>query len=220
MAKRKERAAARQDLQRRLLALAGLVVIVGAVVAVLFAAGLLGKQGGGEGIEKVQLVDPPPAPGRQGLDVGPEPGKLAPDFVLSDFDGARHRLSDFRGKAVYVNFWATWCVPCQVEMPDMYELQARHPDDLAIITVNRAESTGDARRFLAKLPRTDGGKGVSFAVDGLDPDDTLYDRYRGLGMPVSVFIDPDGVVTEVRNGLVRLAEMEEFLAEALGRAAR
>ncbi len=53
---------------------------------------------------------------------------------------------------------------------------------------------------------------------GVDPDDTLYDRYRGLGMPVSVFIDPGGVITQVRNGLIRLSQMEEFVAEALGSA--
>lgn len=181
----------------------------------LLAAGVLGSQGGGEGIEDVVLLDPPSAEGVDITNVGPERGKLAPDFEISDFDGTRHRLSDFRGKAVVVNFWATWCVPCQIELPDMVVLQANHPDELAIITVNREESLGDARSFLENLPNLDGGKGVSFTVNGMDPDDTLYDEYRALGMPSSFFISPDGVVTGVSNGLLRLEQMEDALSFAL-----
>ncbi len=209
------------ELERRLVALAGLVVIVGAVVGILFAAGLLGNQGGGAGIEPVLLREPPPAGRGDGPAVGTETGKLAPDFEISDFDGLRHRLSDFRGKAVYLNFWATWCVPCQVELPDILELQQRHPDDLAVIAINRREPLGRARAFFHNLPLDDGGTGVSFAVNGMDPDDTLYDQYVQLfppPMPVSVFIDPSGVVTRVRNGLIRLSQMEEFVAEALSSA--
>lgn len=220
MPKQAKRSAWTRDLQQRLLALGGLVVIVGVVVVILLAAGVLGNQGGGTAstgvrIEDAVVMDPPPAPGQPNLDVGPQVGKLAPDFEISDFDGARHRLSDFRGKPVYLNFWATWCVPCQVELPDMYELLQRHKDDLAIITVNRAEPVGRAVDYFANIPRGDGQTGVSYTVDGLDPDDTLYNAYRGLGMPVSVFIDANGVVTRVHNGLMRLPQMEEAVAEAL-----
>ena len=72
-----------------------------------------------------------------------------------------------------------------------------------------------ARGFLEDLTRSDGGTGVSFPVNGIDPDDSVYDEYRGLGMPVSVFISPDGVVTQVHNGLILLEQMEEALAEAV-----
>ncbi len=204
-----------KGLSERLVALAGLVVIVGVVLAVLLAFDLLGNQGGGEGIANAALLDTPKPAGRPGLEVGPEVGKLAPEFEISDYDGARHKLSDFRGKAVYVNIWATWCAPCQVELPDMVELQERFGDDLAIITVNRREPLDRARSFFEKLTRHDGGTGVSFTVDGMDPDDTLYGEYRGLGMPVSFFISPDGVVTRIYNGLIRLDAMEEAVTEAL-----
>ena len=203
-----------QGIRGRLVALAGLVVIVGGAVAVLLAAGLLGNQGGGEGIESVLLLDPPA--GSQGeLSVGPELGKLAPDFEVSAFDGTRHRLSEFRGKVVYVNFWATWCVPCQVELPDMEELQSQHGRDLAVIAVNRREPLDRAEAYFRNLPRNDGGSGVSFAVNGIDPDDSLYQEYRALGMPASFFVDDNGVVTRVFNGLINLEIMEEALAEAL-----
>jgi len=207
--------ARRGSLEQRLVALAGLVVIVGAVVGILLAAGLLGSQGGGEGVEEVELLDPPRSPVQAELEVGPQVGKLAPDFELSDFDGARHRLSDFRGKAVYLNFWATWCVPCLIELPDIYDLAQRHEGELAVITVNRAQPVGTAREFFRNLPRNDGGIGASFAVNGMDPNDSLYNKYRGLGMPVSVFIDANGVVTKVYNGLLRLSQMEEAVAMAL-----
>jgi len=207
--------ARRGSLGQRLVALAGLVVIVAVVVGILLAAGLLGSQGGGEGVEEVKLLDPPRSAGQAELEVGPQVGKLAPDFELSDFDGGRHRLSDFRGKAVYLNFWATWCTPCLIELPDIYDLAQRHEGELAVITVNRAQRVGTAREYLQNLPRNDGGNGLSFAVDGMDPNDALYNKYRGLGMPVSVFIDAHGVVTKVYNGLLRLPQMEEAVAMAL-----
>ncbi len=201
-----------QDLRNRLTALAGLSAIVGVAVVLLIAAGLLGNQGGGEGIENALLLE---APRTAALDVGPHEGRLAPDFEISDFNGVRHRLSDFRGKTVFVSFWASWCGPCKRELPDIQQLQERHPDDLVVIAVNRAEPLGRAEGFFEDLTRADGGKGVSFPVNGMDPDDTLYDAYRGLGMPVIVFIDPDGVVTRVHNGLILLDQMEEAVAETL-----
>lgn len=202
-----------QDIGRRLSALAGLVAIVSGALGLLLAAGLLGNRGGGQGIESVRLLDPPA--GQEGLGVGPEAGKLAPDFEISAYDGTRHRLSDFRGKAVYVNFWATWCVPCQVELPDMQQLQAQHRDELVVIAVNRREPLSRAEIYFRNLPRNEGGRGVSFTVNGLDPDDKLYQEYRALGMPASFFIDANGVVTRVFNGLIRLPQMEEAVAEAL-----
>ena len=201
------------ELRSRALRLAGVAVIVAAALVVLYAAGILGRQGGGAGIENAKTLDTPPVPSQPDLSVSAEPGKLAPDFEVSDISGQRYRLSDFRGKVIYLNFWATWCVPCQVEMPDMYELLERE-DNLVIIAVNRGESLDRAKRFLENLSRNDGGTGVSFSVDGMDPDDTLYEKYRGLGMPVSVFIDRNGVITRVRNGLLRLSQMEEALARA------
>ena len=204
-----------RGISQRLLALGGLVLIVGLVLGGLALAGLVGNQGGGSGIESVALLDTPSAFAQPDLAVAPEKGKLAPDFEISSFDGARHRLSDFRGKPVYINFWATWCLPCQLELPDIQELQRRHGDELVIITVNRRESLDRAERYFSRIPRKDGGTGVSFTVNGIDPDDTLYREYRALGMPVSVFINPQGVVTRVVNGLIVLDQMEKSIAEAI-----
>lgn len=166
-------------------------------------------------IKDAVVLDPPPAPALGDLDVEAKVGSLAPDFEISDFDGARHRLSDYRGKPVYVNFWATWCIPCIKELPEMQELLNRHKDNLAIITVNRAEPLSRAQAFFNNLEKLNGEPGLSFTVDGMDPDDTLYNKYRGLGMPVSVFIDANGKVVKVFNGLINLEIMEESVAEAV-----
>ena len=202
-----------RTLTQRLIALAGIVVIVAVALGILSLAGVLGNQGGGEGIEDVTLLETPPAPDRGELDVGAEVGKLAPDFEISAFDGDRHTLSDFRGKVVYVNFWATWCGPCIEELPEIQVLEDENAE-VVVITVNRRESLDDAEGFLADLPNADGGNGVSYTVDGIDPDDTLYDTYRGLGMPVSYFIDPDGVISSLYNGQISLADMEAAVAQA------
>ena len=202
-------------LKQRLTALAGLVVIVGAVVGGLGLAGLLGSQGGGEGIENVEMVDTPQPDGRDDIEVGAAVGKLAPDFEIDDFDGVRHRLSDYRGEVVFINFWATWCPPCELEMPDIYSLEQSRGDDVTVISVNRSEPVDRARSFLENRPRTDGGTGVSFTVNGMDPDDTLFREYHGLGMPTSYFIDRDGVVTRVFTGFITLDVMEQSVNEAL-----
>ena len=221
--KRTRRPGSGRSLEARLAALAGLVVTVGGVVAILVVVGFIGNQGGGTTetgieIEDVTLVEAPPVAALGDLDVSPREGQLAPDFVISDFDGTRHRLSDFRGKPVYVNFWATWCLPCQIELPDMQELLDRHEDDLVIITVNRAEPLNRAKTYFANIEKLNGEPGISFTVNGLDTDDRLYNEYRGLGMPVSVFIDANGVVTRVYNSLLLLPQMEEAVAEAAASA--
>ncbi len=220
---RKERSSGGRDLQTRLKALAGLVVVVGGAAVVLLLIGVLGNQGGGTTatgikIENALVLETPPATGLEGLGVEAKEGRLAPDFEISDFDGSRHRLSDFRGTPVYVNFWATWCIPCQREMPDVQELLDRHSDELAVISVNRAEPLGRAEAFFDNIEKLNGETGISFTVNGLDVDDTLYNEYRGLGMPVSIFIDANGKVVKVFNGLIDLSIMEESLAEAVASA--
>ncbi|MCI0813763.1 MAG: TlpA family protein disulfide reductase [Chloroflexi bacterium] len=201
--------------QQRLIALGGLAAIVGVAVLLLWAGGILGNQGGGEGIEDVLVLDTQPAEGGGELQVGTQKGQLAPDFEISDFDGSRHTLSDFRGQVVYVNFWATWCGPCLIEMPDIAALQEEFGDDLAIITVNRRESLDAAQTYFENLPLLDGGTGVSFTVDGMDPDDTLFDLYSALAMPSSFFVDPDGVISIVGHGLISLDQMRTAINGAL-----
>lgn len=215
--KRRETQHTGPTLQQRLLALAGIIVIVAVGVGILYAAGLIGNQAGGEGIEDVVISDPVRLAWQADLPIGTEVGQLAPDFEISDFDGNRHKLSDFRGKPVYVNFWATWCVPCQKELPDIETLESNH-SDLAVIVVNRREALDRAEAYFNNFPLEDGGQGLSFSVNGMDPDDTLYSEFRVIGMPASIFINSEGVVTDVFNGLISLEMMEEAVSKASGTA--
>jgi thiol-disulfide isomerase/thioredoxin len=147
-------------IRQRLTALAGLIVIVGAVVGILAVAGLVGSQGGGEGIDNVELVDTPTPDGRDDLEVGAAVGKLAPDFEIDDFDGVRHLSATTAGRSSSSTS-GHLCEPCKQEMPDIYKLEQAHPDEVAVISVNRSQPLDKAREFLDGLPRTDGGTGVS-----------------------------------------------------------
>ena len=125
---------------------------MGVVVALLVTVGIIHRPGGSStaprvDIHNVLLLDTPQALGKEGLPENASLGNLAPDFEASQLDdGSRVRLSDFRGHPVYINFWASWCIPCRAEMPDISELADRHPE-LVTVGVNRAEPPENARRF-------------------------------------------------------------------------
>lgn len=204
-----------RSLRQRFVALLGVSAIVSVAMALLWAAGVFSSPAG----EAATLVDTPPVGGQMGLEIGSLAGQIAPNFEITDFDGERHRLSDYRGRVVYLNFWATWCVPCKAELPDIYALQEKYGDRLVVITINKAESVDKAKAFFAELGRLDGGTGVSFTVDGLDPQATVYNRYHSLPfdtLPVSIFIDARGIVTQQYNGQMRSSQMNDAVDQALG----
>lgn len=115
----------------------------------------------------------------------PELGVEAPDFVLETAaTGEQVRLSDFRGQTVVLNFWATWCVPCRTEMPD---LQAAYEnDDVVVLAVNQEESDAAVQRFVDEFA-------LSFPVV-LDRQGDVRAHYNVIGLPATFFIDPDGVI--------------------------
>jgi peroxiredoxin len=148
----------------------------------------------------------------QGTPATPAPapvvGAPAPDFTLEDLDGNPVRLADQQGQVVLVNFWATWCGPCRLEMP---ELQARYDalkdQGFTVLAVNLDEPRDDAALFAQDL-------GLSFPVL-LDPGATVNDRYRVRGYPTTYFIDRDGNVDALHVGILSAAQLDDYLA-ALG----
>jgi thiol-disulfide isomerase/thioredoxin len=201
-----------RTLRTRILALAGVTVIVGGAMGALWAMGVFDTAEGAP----AELVQTPPVDGVS--EIGPIAGQIAPDFEISDFGGDRFRLSDYRGKVVYLNFWATWCVPCEAELPEIYRLHQEQGDELVVITINKGESVDRAKDFFDRLGRLDGGKGVNFTVDGLDPTSVVADRYARLGsLPFSVFIDQRGVISRVNLGQMRYEEMKAAVEEAIDR---
>ncbi len=145
----------------------------------------------------------------------PRIGRLASDFVLPDYEGKAVRLSDFRGKVVFLNFWATWCTACEREMPDMQRLARKYPDEIVILAINRGESSGRAEAWSDARGLSD----IQFVVDS---QERVARAYRlGSGMPQTFFIDPNGVIRSIVPGAQSFAQMEQrFLdTRALGESA-
>lgn len=123
-------------------------------------------------------------------------GEPAPDFTLVSVRDENEflRLSDFRGKAVVVNFYASWCGPCRQELPDFEAVSREMAEEVAFIAVNVSESRGDALGILEET-------GVSFPAV-LDSDGSVAERYGLRGMPSTYLLDANGVVHKFGPGAV------------------
>ncbi len=148
-----------------------------------------------------------------GLIPSPRQGFLAPDFTLDQLDGEPITFSDLRGKAVVLNLWASWCPPCQAEMP---ALQAAYQQDggrgLVVLAVNTTfqDREADAAAFVEN-------HGLTFPV-ALDRDGSTSRRYLLRALPSTFFIDPDGVITRVViGGPMSEATIRSAVAELLDR---
>ena len=123
----------------------------------------------------------------------PWTGGAPPPLALQDIDGRPHRLEDYRGKVVLVNFWATWCEPCREEMPSMNLLRASLAGrPFAVLAVNLAESESRIRRFIEQVP-------LDFPVL-LDRDSGAARAWRARVLPVSFLVGPDGRIRYVAVG--------------------
>ncbi len=128
-----------------------------------------------------------------GAEVAPKEGALAPNFLLETLDGGELRLSDLRGSAVVLNFWATWCSPCRREIPQFVEAYDRYREEgFVIVGVNLQESPSIIERFARDFD-------MQFPI-AIDRDGEVSDEYRLLGLPTTYFIDRQGVVRAVFRG--------------------
>lgn len=141
----------------------------------------------------------------------PSAGQVAPDFVLQEYaTGRLVKLSDYRGKTVVLNFWATWCPPCIAEMPALQELQAAHEakGDLVVIAVDVQEPPSVTGEFAAQ-------RGLTMPI--LSDRSGSVAKYYGLpGLPGTFFIDREGVVRSKVLGPVMGGPLSEGLAAAGG----
>ena len=123
----------------------------------------------------------------------PIEGSPAAEFQLTDLAGQTHALSQYRGKIVLLNFWATWCKPCTKEMPAMQEAYDRLKDKgLVVLAVDELEEIDQVRAHIKEY-------GHTFPVL-LDPDNDVANLYGVYGLPVTVFIDQRGTVQEYLKG--------------------
>jgi thiol-disulfide isomerase/thioredoxin len=137
--------------------------------------------------------------------VGPlRRGAVAPDFTLTDLDGRPIRLSDWRGRPVLINFWATWCGPCEVEMPTIQAAYDAHQEDgLVVLAVAVDDSAKNVRSFFDKRELT---------LHPLMDDGTVSSIYQVFGLPTSYFVGANGKITAVHTGLLTTDKIEAYLA--------
>lgn len=129
---------------------------------------------------------------KQGLKIG----EIAPDFTLTNLEGQEISLSDFRGKKVVLNFWASWCGPCRKEMPAMQKFYEAYKDkNVEVIAVNLTH-------FERKREHVDefvNEFGLTFPIP-LDVDNEQYETYNVLTIPTTYFLDENGVIKERHLG--------------------
>ena len=194
------------------------LALVGTLVAVALLFGLLSLPIAGT------EQSPPPAPGASFFQIG-EPtvglqvGRQAPELEgtsdgaaigLSDLDGHPIRLADLRGRPVWIVFWATWCPPCQQEMPILRDAYAAHrAQGLALVAISVQETTpGDVRAYAATY-------GLEFTI-GFDATSAIFATYRGYGLPTHFFLDRNGVIRAIHLGPITAVQAEQTLAPLLG----
>ncbi len=122
-------------------------------------------------------------------------GKPAPDFVLTDLNDKSYRLSDFRGKVVFLNFWATWCKPCKEEMPSMEVLYKNFEKDglvILAVSIDRVTTTKDIPPFVKALNLT-----FPVLIDSWGKTDKPYKR---MGVPETFLVDQQGIIREIVIG--------------------
>jgi len=139
------------------------------------------------------ISSPPP--------IGLKVGESAPEFAVQNGDGTTYqlndlaglpiRLADLRGKAVWVNFWTTWCPPCQSEVPILRDVSERYRDrGLVLVAISVQEtSPADVAAYAARYQ-------LGYTI-GFDGSGQIFRAYKGYGLPTQVFIDPNGVIASI-----------------------
>jgi thiol-disulfide isomerase/thioredoxin len=172
-------------------------IVIAVVVLVAITTPL---NGGGSGPGTVDpratsfiISSPPP----EGLRVGATAPELTVEladgstYQLADLKGNPIRLADLRGKAVWINFWTTWCPPCQSEVPILRELSERYRDrGLALIAISVQEtSPADIQAYADRYQ-------LGYTI-GFDGSGTIFHEYKAYGLPTQIFIDPNGIIESI-----------------------
>jgi len=130
-------------------------------------------------------------------------GSSAPDFNLVSITGDEIRLSDFSGSAVIINFWATWCVPCKVEMPIFQSRFENNRGELIVLAVNSQDSLESIRSYAKEL-------NLSFQIL-LDSENDVQKRYMVRGFPTTFVVDPDGILRVQHIGIITEKQLDGYL---------
>lgn len=134
----------------------------------------------------------------------PTVGKASPDFLATTVDGKTVRLSDFKGKPVWLTFGASWCQPCRAENPDIQAMSEAFTDsDLVVLAIFISEDVAAVKDYADRV-------GLTYRKVA-DPDTRIASEYRIMGIPSHYFIDRSGVLRLMKIGSLDLAAMETAL---------
>jgi thiol-disulfide isomerase/thioredoxin len=179
---------------RRRNALASLVVLAITGALILAAAYLSNPRLG----ENTNFV--PVRPDGQGVGAAPVIDSPAPDFIATLTDGTQLRLSDLRGKPVWLTFGASWCQPCRAENPDISAVYAANAGKIAVVQVYMQEDAAAVKDYTERV-------GISYLTVP-DPTQALSAQYRILGIPSHFFIDATGVLRQMKVGSLDPVSMQ------------
>jgi len=137
-------------------------------------------------------------------------GDEVPDFILTTFSGEQIAIGDLRGQVVVINFWASWCMPCEHEAPIFEQAYQVYKDDgVVFLGVNYADTEREARAYLEKY-------GITYP-NGPDLGTRIYQSFRTSGVPETFIIGPDNRLADVRIGpYTALIEIVEAVENVLG----
>jgi len=131
-------------------------------------------------------------------------GDEAPNFELTDLNGDRHRLSDYRGQGVFLNFWGTWCAPCKKEMPAMGRQYAVYRDQgVQVLAVNIAEPKLKVSTFANQY-------GMTFPTL-IDKTKSIMQVYNVKPLPTTLLINPDGKITKIITGEMSEKNIRDYM---------
>ena len=136
-------------------------------------------------------------------DIGLEVGSKPPAFNLETLDGQLFDSKLIEGKKVIINYWATWCTPCRIEMPDMAQLAREYPDDLAVVAINLKEDEEQVAQFVEEL-------GIQHVHILLDRTGELAEAFQILALPTSYFLNSDGTIGHKHIGFMNYDQMKEI----------
>jgi thiol-disulfide isomerase/thioredoxin len=137
-----------------------------------------------------------------------------PELDLQDMQGGHHKLSEYKGKVVLLNFWATWCTPCASEMPLLNEMQKKYKDKIIVLaaSIDDPADRDKLQPFLHQHKADDLTLMVGPTLD------TLSDFRLGQSLPATVFIDQEGNMVAKSEGALKRPDLEKRLAEMTGGA--
>lgn len=138
-----------------------------------------------------------------------EVGDTPHNFVLDDLQGNRVSLSDFQGQPIIINFWATWCAPCRIEMPELQAAFEQHADDgLVILALDQDEDPDTVRAFFHDE------MGLTF-TPLLDVASQTSEQYSVFNFPTTYFVNAEGVITAIHRGPMVKLQIDGYLADTL-----